>query len=301
MRSISYYLGNPLKLLGAIVIRCNFLFPNDELYLKILFRLYMGKKLNLKTPQTFCEKLQWLKLYNRKLEYTRMVDKITAKEYVASILGEEYIIPTLGVWDSFEEIDFSKLPKQFVLKTNNGGGASGVVVCKDKAILNKKSARKKLEHSMKSNLYDSLREWPYKNIKPKILAEQFMQDDSGQLRDYKFYCFAGKVKVILIATNRFNSLNFNYYDLSFNPLSIESREVKLSDSVINKPKKWEDMIVIAEKLSKGLPFIRVDLYCVDERVYFSELTFFDASGYDDLSSEYWNNLFGSWIQLPNCM
>ena len=187
MRSLGYYIKNPLKALGAIVVRCNFFFPDDELYLKLLFRLYMGKRLNLKRPQTYSEKLQWLKLHDRKPEYTQMVDKITAKEYVASIIGRDYIIPTLGIWKSFDEIDFSTLPDQFVLKTNNGGGGGGIAICKNKATFNKKNAEKKLMRSMKSNLYRTLREWPYKNIKSKILAEQFMQDDSGQLRDYKFF------------------------------------------------------------------------------------------------------------------
>lgn len=300
MKSIGYYINNPLKVLGAIVLRCNFLFSNDELYLKLLFRLYMGKKLNLEHPKTYCEKLQWLKLHDRKPEYTRMVDKVTAKEYVASIIGESYIIPTLGVWKSFDEIDFSILPNQFVLKTNNGGGGGGVVICKNKTTFNNKKAKKKLVRSMKANLYKTLREWPYKNIKSKILAEQFMQDDSGQLRDYKFFCFAGVVKVVLIATNRFTSHNFNYYDPLFNLLPIESRDGKRSNSVINKPKKWEEMIQIAEKLSKGIPFVRVDLYEVDNQVFFGELTFYDSSGYDDLSSEHWNMVFGDWIQLSDC-
>jgi len=298
MKAISYYVKNPLKALGAIIVRCNFLFPNDELYLKLLYRLYMGKRLNLKQPKTFCEKLQWLKIHNRKPEYTRMVDKITAKEYVASIIGCEYIIPTLGVWRSFDEINFSILPDQFVLKTNNGGGGSGIVICNNKSSFNKKKAKKSLLRSTNSNLYNTLREWPYKDIEPKILAEQFMQDASGELRDYKFYCFAGVVKVVLIATNRFTSHNFNYYDPLFRPLPIESRDGKPSITVINKPEKWEEMIEIAKKLSKGIPFIRVDLYNVDNHVYFGELTFFDSSGYDDLSSEYWNTVFGEWIELP---
>lgn len=300
MKSIGYYINNPLKVLGAIVLRCNFLFSNDELYLKLLFRLYMGKKLNLEHPKTFCEKLQWLKLHDRKPEYTRMVDKVTAKEYAASIIGESYIIPTLGVWKSFDEIDFSILPNQFVLKTNNGGGGGGVVICKNKTTFNNKNAKKKLVRSMKANLYKTLREWPYKNIKSKILAEQFMQDDSGQLRDYKFYCFSGVVRAVLIATNRFTSHNFNYYDPLFHPLPIECRVGKCSDAIINRPEKWEEMISIAEKLSKGIPFIRVDLYYVNNHVYFGELTFFDASGYDDLSSEHWNMVFGDWIQLSDC-
>ena len=300
MRSLGYYIKNPLKALGAIVVRCNFFFPDDELYLKLLFRLYMGKRLNLKRPQTYSEKLQWLKLHDRKPEYTQMVDKITAKEYVASIIGRDYIIPTLGIWKSFDEIDFSTLPDQFVLKTNNGGGGGGIAICKNKATFNKKNAEKKLMRSMKSNLYRTLREWPYKNIKSKILAEQFMQDDSGQLRDYKFFCFSGVVRAVLVATNRFTSHNFNYYDPLFNPLPIESRDGKCSSAIINRPEKWDEMISIAEKLSKEIPFIRVDLYYVNNHVYFGELTFFDSSGYDDLSSEHRNMVFGDWIQLPDC-
>jgi len=206
----------------------------------------------------------------------------------------------LGIWKSFDEIDFSTLPDQFVLKTNNGGGGGGIAICKNKATFNKKNAEKKLMRSMKSNLYRTLREWPYKNIKSKILAEQFMQDDSGQLRDYKFFCFSGVVRAVLVATNRFTSHNFNYYDPLFNPLPIESRDGKCSSAIINRPEKWDEMISIAEKLSKEIPFIRVDLYYVNNHVYFGELTFFDSSGYDDLSSEHWNMVFGDWIQLPDC-
>ena len=273
-------------------------FLPDDTYLKLIYRLKVGKKLNLDNPQTYTEKIQWLKIHDRKPIYTTMVDKYEAKKYIESIIGSGHTIPTLGIWNTFDEIDFEKLPERFVLKCTHDSG--GLVICKDKNKLDKKEASRKINKSLKTNFYWVGREWPYKNIKSKILAEQFMQDDSGQLRDYKFFCFSGVVRAVLVATNRFTSHNFNYYDPLFNPLPIESRDGKCSSAIINRPEKWDEMISIAEKLSKEIPFIRVDLYYVNNHVYFGELTFFDSSGYDDLSSEHWNMVFGDWIQLPDC-
>ena len=186
------------KFLSRVVAKLYFLFP-ERLYLIIRYYLEMGKPLHLDNPKTMNEKLQWLKLYNRKPEYTKMVDKVLAKEYVASLIGEKYIVPTLGVWNHFDEIDFGQLPNQFVLKTNHSGGNAGVVICKDKTLLDKKAAKLKLEASLKHDISRSFVEWPYRNIERKILAEVFLGDD---LTDYKFYCFNGYADVVLNCIER---------------------------------------------------------------------------------------------------
>ena len=271
----------------------------DKMYLELLYFFKLGKKLDLKDPKTFTAKLQWLKLYNRHPEYTKMVDKYEVKNYVSEILGKDYIIPTLGVWDNFSDINFDKLPSKFVLKTTHGGGSVGIVICKDKALLDMDNARKNIEESFKLDIYRLFREWPYKNVPKRIIAEQYMEDDSGELRDYKFYCFDGEPKVMLLASNRFSNHNFNYFDMHFNKLPISSRDGKASDEDIKKPENFEEMIEISRKLSKDFPHVRVDLYSCNHRVYFGELTFFDGSGYDDMESEEWDLIFGSWLQLPS--
>lgn len=271
----------------------------DSLYLKIMFRLKMGHRLDLKNPSTFNEKLQWLKLYNRKPEYTRMVDKSEAKIVAENILGKGYVIPTLGVWDKFEDIDFNSLPDRFVLKTTNGGGGGGVIICRDKTKLNSVSAAKQLNSSLKANIYRHLKEWPYKNVKPRILAEQFMVDESGELRDYKFYCFNGEPKVFLVASERFSGHRtyFDYFDMEGNHLPFTQGGTN-NPVTPALPSTFEEMKQVAKKLSHGLPHVRIDLYSVDEKVYFGEFTFFDSSGFEKFTPEKWDNIFGEWLILP---
>lgn len=296
--NIKYYITNPREFFSTLVKRY-FNFLSDEKYLKLLYYINMSRKLNLENPTRYTEKLQWLKLYYRRSIFHDMVDKIESKRIASQILGEEYIIPTFGVWDSFDEIDFDKLPDQFVLKTTNGGGGTGVVIVKDKSKLNKEVARHRLEGSKRSDIYKALREWAYHGLKGRILAEAYMQDESGELRDYKFYCFNGVTKVLLVASNRFSDHNFNYYDRDFNPLPIVSNYGTQIKTAISKPKNLDKMIVVAECLSKGLPHVRIDLYNVNDRIYFGEFTFFDSSGYDNMSSDQWDLEFGSWLILPD--
>lgn len=305
IRKLYNYIKKPTLLGVAIISHLAPIIP-DRQYLKWMFRLRMGYKLNLDNPQTFSEKLQWLKLYNRKPEYTKMVDKYEAKKYVASIIGEEYIIPTLGVWDKFEDIDFDALPNQFVLKTTHGGGNTGVVICKDKSSFDKAKAKQKLEKSLKSDIYRSLKEWPYKNVKKRIIAETYLSEEitpenpTGDLVDYKFYSFNGETKAIVIATERHTKTGvcFDYFDKDFNHLPFQQGGPN-SKKCINKPMCYEEMWNIACKLSEGLPHIRVDLYCIKEHIYFGELTFFDASGFAKFTPEEWDYKFGEWIKLPN--
>lgn len=255
----------------------------DKLYLKILYYKKFKKKLRIKNPQTFNEKLQWLKLYDRKKDYTKMVDKYEVKEYVANIIGKEYIIPTLGVWNKFEDINFEKLPNQFVLKCTHDSG--GIIICKDKKRLNLEETRKKINSCLKRNFYYAGREWPYKNVVPRIIAEQYMQDDkSGELIDYKVYAFNGKCDYVMTCIDRAKKeTKFIYYDKQWNMKKEFSKDgIKYGDSLnIDKPKNLDKMFKFAEILSKEIPFVRVDFYEVNGQLYFGELTFFPSAGFDN--------------------
>lgn len=298
MQSIISYIKEPKRIGLAILTHFGTWLP-DAMYLRIMFRFKMGNRLNLKTPKTFNEKLQWLKLYNRKPEYTRMVDKCEAKRVAESIVGKDYIIPTLGVWDRFEDIDFSTLPERFVLKTTNGGGGGGVVICLDKGNLDKVAAAERLNASLRSSIYRHLKEWPYKDVKPRILAERFMVDESGELRDYKFYCFSGEPKVFLVASERFSGHRtyFDYFDMNGNHLPFTQGGMN-SPVTPSLPSNFEEMKRVAGKLSQGLPHVRVDLYSVDGKVYFGEYTFFDSSGFEKFTPQEWDGIFGEWLTLP---
>lgn len=270
----------------------------DSLFLQLEFLRLMKKPLNLKNPKTYSEKLQWLKLYDRRPEYTQMVDKQGAKQYVAQRIGEEYIIPTLGVWDSFDAIDFDALPEQFVLKCSHDSG--GLVICRDKAKLDVAAARKKINACLQTNYYWRKREWPYKNVKPRIIAEQFMEDSqTGELRDYKFFCFNGEVKALFIASERQAACEtkFDFFDAEYHHLPLTNGHPN-ADTLPQKPERFEEMKALAAKLSEGIPHLRVDFYEVDGKVYFGELTFFHWSGMMPFEPEQWDYTFGSWIHLP---
>lgn len=275
-------------------------FINDTAYLKLVFPGFLGHKLDLENPKTYSEKLQWIKLYDRKPVYMEMVDKYLAKEYVAGIIGDEYIIPTYGVWDHFEDIDFDTLPDQFVLKCTHDSG--GLVICENKQKFDKESARRKITKCLKKNYYWAGREWPYKDLKPRIIAEKYMQDGaSGELPDYKYFTFNGKVKSLFIATDRQNSqeeTKFDFYDEQFNHLDFTNGHPNASKP-IQKPGNFELMKELAEKLSSGIPHLRVDFYEIDGKVYFGELTFFHWSGFVPFSPETWDAKFGEWLELPD--
>lgn len=299
MQKISFYILHPNQLLATVFMRCGGCLP-DKLYLQIFYLLKMGKVLNLIEPKGYNEKIQWLKLYNRKPEYTIMVDKYAVKDYVARIIGKEYVIPTLGIWDKPEDIDWSALPDHFVLKTTHGGGNTGVVVCKDKSKLDKIDAIRRLNKSMKQDLYKSLREWPYKNVQRKILAEAYMEDSkTKELRDYKFFAFNGEVKALFIATDRGSgNVKFDYFDANFNHLDLVQQH-PMSGMTIQKPECFEEMKMIAGKLSIGIPHVRVDLYEVNGKVYFGEYTFSHHGGCVPFHPEKWDYVFGDWIKLPS--
>ena len=270
----------------------------DKLYVRLMYRLIMGKRLNLKSPQTYNEKIQWLKLYDRKPEYSTLVDKYAVKKYVSEIIGEKYVIPTLGVWDKAEDIDWESLPESFVLKTTHGGGNTGVVICKDKSLFNKEKAIEKLKRSLKQDLYKTLREWPYKNVPRRIIAEQFIGAENSDLPDYKFFCFDGKVKALFVATERgTGNVKFDYYDADFNHLDLTQFH-PMSGKVLEKPSNFDEMKQVAEKLSKGIPHVRVDLYDANGQIYFGELTFYHHGGITPFHPESWDYEFGKWLKLP---
>lgn len=270
----------------------------DELYLKVRFRHRVGYWPNFKTPKTYNEKLQWLKLNNRRPEYTNMVDKIESKKYVASIIGKEYIIPTLGIWNDVEEIEWEKLPNQFVIKVTSDSG--GIVVCKDKATLDIEKTKKKLKHGWGKNYYQYNKEYPYKDLKPRIIAEQYMEDESGyELKDYKIFCFDGEPRCLFVATDRQTKgeeTKFDFFDLDWNHLPFTNGHPN-SKKAISKPENFEVMIDIARKLSQGMIHVRVDLYNVNGKIFFGELTFFHWSGMTRFVPNEWDYKLGNFINI----
>lgn len=296
--SIKDIIKRPQLLFLTLGHREWFNWMSDEHYLKIAFWARMGKWPNIEHPQTFSEKLQWMKLHDRNPLYTKLVDKYEVKPLVAEKIGKEYIIPTIGVWDCVNEIDFDSLPNQFVLKCTHDSG--GLVICKDKSKLNKEMAKKKLAACLKHSFYWGMREWPYKDVKPRVIAEQYMEDETGELRDYKFFCFNGEVKALFIASDRTKDVEtkFDFFDENFNHLPFTNGHPN-ADTPPTKPVCFEEMKKLAAILSKGIPQVRVDFYEIRGKVYFGEMTFFHWSGMTPFVPEEWDYKFGSWIKLPN--
>ena len=296
-RTISY-IKNPYKVVYSLGSRMMLKWIPDSIYLKLIYRARMGQKLNLQKPETFNEKIQWLKLYDRQPLYTELVDKYEVRKHISKIIGEEYLIPLIGVWDRFEDIDFSKLPNQFVLKCTHDSG--GLVICTDKTKLDINLAKKKINKSLNRNYYYPGREWPYKDVKPRIICEKYMVDESGlELKDYKLMCFNGEVKCLFVCLNRnsVNGLNVDFYDMDWTPMPFEKHFPK-SNTIIPEPKNFSKMVEIAEILAKQIPFVRVDLYEVKGRIYFGELTFHPGGGFEKFNPEKYDYVQGSWIKLP---
>lgn len=274
---------------------------SDKCFIKFQYRALMGERLDLVMPLTYNQKLNWLKLYNRNPLYTILVDKYEVKKWVSQRLGgEDIIIPTISVYNSIEEINVKALPNQFVLKATHSGDSMGVVVCKDKSLFNEREALTQLKKSLKMNYYKLGREWPYKNVPRRIIAEKYMEDEYGELRDYKFFCFNGDVKALFVATNRSTGrVCFDYFDSNFNHLNLKQSHPNYN-GIIDKPKNYERMVEIATKLSKGIPHVRVDLYNVNGEIYFGEMTFFHYGGLIPFHPSEWDYTFGSWIDLTSC-
>lgn len=271
---------------------------SDEAFLKKQYKNIFGTSLNLDNPQTFNEKLQWLKLYNRKPEYTMMVDKYKVREYIAQTLGEEYLIPLIGVWDDPDEIDFDALPDQFVLKCNHNSGL-GMCICKDKSKLDIPKVKAELRKGLKQDYYLPGREWPYKNVPRKVICEKYMtdNDDGSELTDYKFFCFNGVPKFMYISKDNSENATTDFFDMEFNHLEMRMKDPN-SNVAPSKPDLFDEMKAIAEKLSKGIPFVRVDLYVISGAIYFGELTFFHNAGFCSIHPDHWGKTLGDWIKLP---
>ena len=301
MRTLSYYLKNPKYFFIYLLNKSFGNWLSDRSFLKLKYWLVMDKRLNLDNPQTFSEKLQWLKLNDRRPEYTDMVDKVKAKEYVASVLGDEFIIPTLGVWEDPEKIDFDALPDRFVIKCNHNSG-TGMYICKDKSKMDVERVKKELKKGLKSDYYLLGREWPYKNVARRILAEKFIDPapNMTDLPDYKFFCFNGEPKFCQVISNRNTQMSIDFFDFEWKHQPFhEPHNYPFADTEPQKPKNYEKMWDAAARLAKGKPFSRIDFYDIGERVYFGEITFYPTSGMGGFDPDEWDVKFGEWIKLPS--
>lgn len=289
---------NPKHFIAALIYRFGGCLP-DKTYLRCIYYLECGHQLNLDNPERYNEKLQWLKLYYRDPLWTTMADKYRVKELVRKQVGSEYVVPCLGVWNRAEDIEWDSLPNQFVLKTNHDSGNNGVFICRDQSKLDRAKWTKRINASLKRDTSIPGREWPYRDVKRCVFAEEYLEDATGELRDYKFFCFDGVVKYLFIATERQSGgeVKFNYFDADFNDLGIVQHH-PMSEKKIEKPKMFEQMKELAAKLSKGLPEVRVDLYEVNGKIYFGEYTFFHHGGVVPFHPDNWDFIWGENIVLP---
>lgn len=305
MSSVNTFLNmlkkNPSGIGDALVNKLNragkLRWMSDEQFLKLKYRTAIGHRLDLNNPTTFNGKLQWLKLYDRRPEYSTLVDKYRVRDVIADKIGQEYLIPLLGQWDCAEDIDFVSLPEQFVLKCNHDSGC--VIICKDKATFDQERARSRLAARLKKNLYWHGREWAYKDVKPCIIAEKYMCDENGELNDYKFMCFNGDVKCSFVCSDRFTekSLHVTFFDPDWKVMPFERSHPSVKEG-LPKPSQYEKMMELAKQLSQGIPFVRVDFYEVDGNIFFGELTLYPGCGFEAFSPESWDETLGSWLQLP---
>lgn len=271
----------------------------DEYFLKKVFKSRLGYELDLNNPKTLNEKIQWLKLHDRKEEYVRLVDKYLVKEYIAKIIGEKYIIPTLDVWNNPDEIDFEQLPDQFVLKCNHNSGL-GMYICKDKSKMDKKKVLANLKRGLKENYYLTCREWPYSKVERKIIAEQYMVDESGkELKDYKIFCFNGIPMYIQVDFGRFTYHERNLYSTEWKYMGFASLYPTNAEHIIPKPVCLNEMLSIAGILSKNIPFVRVDLYVIREKIYFGELTFYHGGGFERFTPQKWDKILGDLLDIES--
>lgn len=270
--------------------------PSDILYIKVFYRLSMHQKLNLENPILYTEKIQWLKLKNTKPLFSKMVDKFESREIVSEKIGINYLIPLIGVWNSINEINFDELPDKFVLKTTHDSGS--YIVCRNKSQLNYNEVKKKLSKALKRNYFYRSREYPYKHATPRIIAEKYMYDETQlELNDYKFYCFHGVPKFVQITTGKGKTKNSVYYDMDFKPLPFTTSNWENSPEKIRRPEKFQEMIDVSRKLSNGLTHIRIDLYYINNRIYFGEYTFHSSGGIIRFNPPEWNRIIGNWVML----
>lgn len=296
VEGLKYYLGKRGGWFFFLSGRGLLNWMDDETYLKILFKYSVGYPLDLKKPKTYNEKLQWLKLHDRKPLYTQLVDKLAVKDYVAEKLGPEYVVPVIaGPWDSVDEIDFDALPDQFVLKCTHDSG--GVVICRDKAQLDREAVKAKLAKALGRNFYWPMREWPYKNVKPRVFAEKYLDGGAeASPNDYKVLCFAGKALFVQVHKGRFVHHTQDYYDIDWNRLPLV-QGIPLSETPDEKPVFLPELLSLSERLSQGFPHLRVDWFFADGRLYVGELTFYDSSGLEPFDPESYDRFFGDLICL----
>lgn len=290
-------IANPFLIVSHALSRFKiFRLVPDRIYLQIQYYLRMGQKLNLKDPKTYNEKLQWIKLYDRKPEYTLLVDKYEVRKFVVKTIGEEYLIPLLGVYGNYDEIEFDSLPNQFVLKPNHTSG--DIYICKDKSEIDHPQLKKTIGRWLKREHYWTGREWSYKDVKPRIVCEKYMMDETGYgLKDYKFLCFNGEPKILYVVTDQGIDARLDFFDLEFNHLPI-AHAYKNAVKDIGKPKGFKQMIGLSKLLSKDFAHIRVDFYDIAGKIYFGELTFYNYSGLLKFEPEDYDRIIGSWLSLP---
>lgn len=291
------YILKPLQIVQGLGARGAFNWLSDEKYLALIWRLQFNKKLNLANPILFTEKLQWLKLHDRKEEYVDYVDKYKFKQYITQKLGREYVIPVIAVYNKAEEIEWDKLPNQFAIKCTHGSHSN--IICTDKEKLDKKVAIRQLNKWLKRNWFWYGREWPYKKVNPKIIIEEYKDNNGEELRDYKMMCFGGKVKCTFVYSDQSNNRDDKIiiYDTNWEVINLRNKEHRIGER-IEKPKSYEKMVTIAQELSRGIPFARVDFFEVKDKPYVGELTLYPCSGFIKLEPEHYDQIFGSWIDLP---
>lgn len=296
---LAKYVRSPLLLFWRMGLEGHFKFLPDELYLRICFRIRLGYPLDLHAPRTFNEKIQWLKLHDQRPEYQQLVDKLAVRDYIQSRVGEQYLIPLLGIWDRAEDVDFSSLPNQFVLKCTHDSGSR--VICQDKSELDQKVVRKKLARRLRRNYFWAGREWPYKNVTPRIIAEQYIANaDGSPLVDYKFLCFNGEPKFIEAHFDRSSALRINTYDLDWNLLPYYAVDCP-NDPVraVPRPGRLDEILAFVKRIIPPCPHVRVDTYLPDNRIYFSEFTFYSGSGFYAFRPEQFDRIQGDLIVLPD--
>ncbi len=296
--TVKYVLQDPKRVFSMLGSKGFLNWLPDELYTKILFRLTMGAWPDLKNPRTFNEKIQWLKLNDHNPVYSTLVDKYAVKEYIADKIGEKYIIPLAGgPWYSADDIDFNSLPEQFVLKCNHDSG--GMAICRDKSTFDPEAARELLRKHLKINYYYGGREWPYKNVRPCVFAEKYMQDgETENLSVYKILCFGGEPKIFqTIQNDKTSNESIDYFDTKWNLLDMR-QSFPNSERPLDRPAAMEEMLYLAGKLSKGFPLLRTDFYSINGKVYFSELTLYSDRGLGVFDPPEWDEILGSWINLP---
>lgn len=299
MSKIRTFIENPQYFITSPASKGWLNWVPDSLYLKVLYRVIMGRKLNLKNPKEYNEKLQWLKLNDRKPEYSTMVDKYEVRGYIEDLLGDKYLIPCLGIYDSVDDIDIDALPDRFVLKCTHDSGS--VEICKDKSSFDIEGARHRLSQAMKRNYYATYREWPYKYVKPRIIAEGYLEGDGGDLKDYKVMCFNGEAKIIEVHENRFVEGKVHtqtFYDREWEIVPLTQVETVTVDRPGERPRQLDEILRLSELIAKDMYHARIDWYIEGDKIYFGEITFFDGSGFESFSTPEMERMLGDMIKLP---